>query len=150
MLYSEGKPVSPLGLEALEALYRQGHIEWPSITESEILDKSKGDALSKGIVILQTSWFLFQCIIRGSSGLVITELELLTLAFAALNVTTYFFWWNKPVDVRYPYPVNSNRVIGDDVMKNSDVESTTQACDIDTLPIGSDVTADDDMQPISP
>lgn len=107
MLYVGDKAVRPLNLEDLENLYRNGDIEWPKITESEIQDRSKGDALSKGIVALQTSWFLIQCIVRGSTGLVVTELELLTLAFASLNVVTYFFWWNKPVDVRHPHPVHS-------------------------------------------
>ncbi|KAF9457801.1 hypothetical protein BDZ94DRAFT_1227367 [Collybia nuda] len=95
----------PLGVLELEEMHSEGNIEWPDITESEIKDKSKGDALSKGIATLQTSWFLVQCIGRGSSGLAITELEILTLAFATLNVVTYFFWWNKPVDVRLPHTV---------------------------------------------
>ena len=36
---------------------------------------------------------------------VTTELELATLAFAALNGFMYFFWWNKPLDVRTTVPV---------------------------------------------
>jgi hypothetical protein len=71
----------------------------------EIQDRSKGDALSKGLVIPQTTWFLAQCIIRSVKGFLLTELELVTLAFAALNAVTYFFWWNKPVDVRSSLPV---------------------------------------------
>lgn len=106
MLYHGDEAIRPLTLKQLEHLHIRGNIEWPKITESEIQDKSKGDALSKAIVTVQTSWFLVQCIVRGSTGLIITELELLTLAFASLNVVTYFFWWNKPVDVRYPHPVH--------------------------------------------
>lgn len=113
MLYTEGEAQGPLTLEDLETLYRNGKIQWPKITEAEIQDKSKGDALSKGIATLQTSWFLVQCIVRGSTGLVITELELLTLAFASLNAVTYFFWWNKPMDVRYPHPVHSGSITRD-------------------------------------
>lgn len=105
MLYDGDKALYPLKLEDLEKLCGKGEIEWPQITESEIQDRSKSDTFSKGIVILQTSWFVIQCIVRGSTGLAITALELMTLAFAALNVVTYFFWWNKPVDVRYPHQV---------------------------------------------
>ena len=80
-------------------------INLPTITEEEINDRSKGDALSKTLVLGQTSWFIAQCITRKAEGLAITELELATLAFAALNGFMYFFWWNKPLDVRTTVPV---------------------------------------------
>jgi len=35
----------------------------------------------------------------------VTELELVTVAFAALNGAMYFFWWDKPLDVQYSVPV---------------------------------------------
>jgi hypothetical protein len=111
MLYDGNIARRPLQLEELEEMHNEGQVEWPKITESEIQDRSKGDTLSKGIVILQTSWFLGQCIARGTTGLAITELELMTLAFASLNIVTYFFWWNKPVDVRYPELVHSKLVL---------------------------------------
>ncbi|KAF8641491.1 hypothetical protein AX16_009943, partial [Volvariella volvacea WC 439] len=34
--------------------------------------------------------------------LVLTEIELVTLAFATLNVITYGLWWNKPLNIEYP------------------------------------------------
>ena len=34
----------------------EGEIEWPTITEKEIQDRSKADIFSKGIVLLQTTW----------------------------------------------------------------------------------------------
>ncbi|KAF8649495.1 hypothetical protein AX16_005764 [Volvariella volvacea WC 439] len=71
----------------------------PSIKKREIEDHGKGDMLSKSIVVLQTTWFVIQCIARRVEGLVLTEHELVTLAFAALNVTTYFLWWDKPLSV---------------------------------------------------
>src|SRR5438270_12635472 len=47
----------------------------PKITLSDIQDKSKGDLLSKLIAILQTTWFILQCVVRGQQGLALTELE---------------------------------------------------------------------------
>ncbi|KAK7437717.1 hypothetical protein VKT23_018433 [Stygiomarasmius scandens] len=73
-----------------------------SLNEDEIMDKSKGDAISKIIVVGQTSWFLIQFFARINEGLLITKLELLALSFAILNFGTYFMWWNKPQRVRYP------------------------------------------------
>ncbi|KAF8645823.1 hypothetical protein AX16_007554, partial [Volvariella volvacea WC 439] len=54
------------------------------------------------IVVIQTTWFVAQCIARHTQGLVLTEIELVTLAFAALNVITYGLWWDKPLNVEYP------------------------------------------------
>ncbi|KAI9450281.1 hypothetical protein F5148DRAFT_1337196 [Russula earlei] len=70
------------------------------ITKEEIDDKSKADAISKGLVVLQTSWFLIQCIARGVQGLAVTELELVTVAFATLNFVMYFLWRHKPLNVQ--------------------------------------------------
>ena len=45
----------------LEDYVKSGVID---ITEAEIQDKSQGDILSKGLVIVQTGWFILQCIAR--------------------------------------------------------------------------------------
>ncbi|KAF8649498.1 hypothetical protein AX16_005767 [Volvariella volvacea WC 439] len=72
------------------------------IPEEEIKDKAKGDPLSKALAVVQTTWFIVQCIARQTQGLVVTELELVTLAFAALNAITYFLWWHKPLNAQCP------------------------------------------------
>ncbi|TFK70479.1 hypothetical protein BDN72DRAFT_722282, partial [Pluteus cervinus] len=64
--------------------------------KNQVQDRSKGDFLSKGLVTLQTSWFTLECIARFQRHLPITELEVVTLAFAVLNIITYGFWWDKP------------------------------------------------------
>jgi hypothetical protein len=87
-------------------MVRDGSIKLPTISEKEIQDRSKSDALSKCIVLGQTGWFVLQCIARKAQGLVITELELITLGLAVLNGFMYFCWWNKPFDVRTTVPVN--------------------------------------------
>ncbi|KDQ55306.1 hypothetical protein JAAARDRAFT_195710 [Jaapia argillacea MUCL 33604] len=76
---------------------------FPPITEAHIQDRSKRDAISKGLVLVQTTWFILQCLGRAINRLPITKLEIATLAFTVLNLATYWFWWNKPADVRYPY-----------------------------------------------
>lgn len=72
------------------------------ISDEEILDRSKGDTFSKGIAVLQTTWFITQCIARRIQHLPLTELEVITLAFAFLNIVIHIIWWNKPLDVRFP------------------------------------------------
>jgi len=72
-----------------------------STTEQDIKDRSKGDALSKGIALLQVLWFVAQCIARGVGHNSISGLELVTLGFASLNVVLYLIWWYKPLNVTW-------------------------------------------------
>jgi hypothetical protein len=105
-LHEGGKPVRILGPKELEELSEAGKIKWPTITKEEIADRSKGDYLSKTIVLFQTTWFVGQCIARGAYGLTVTELEVVTAAFATLTGVTYYLWWDKPLDVRCSIPVH--------------------------------------------
>jgi hypothetical protein len=105
-LHERGKPVRVLEAEELEKLSKAGKIKWPTITKEGIADRSKGDYLSKTIVLFRTTWFLGQCIARGAYGLTVTELELVTVAFASLTGVIYYLWWDKPLDVRCSIPVH--------------------------------------------
>ena len=80
-------------------------IKIPKIKAADIEDRSKGDALSKIIAILQTSWFIVQCVARGQQRLALTELELVTLALASLNAVTFAIWWHKPLGVQEPVQI---------------------------------------------
>ncbi|KAG6904332.1 hypothetical protein DXG01_010883 [Tephrocybe rancida] len=79
-----------------------------TISKEEIRDRSKGDILSKAIVLLQVAWFILQVLARAIQHLPITELEIATIAFAILNFVTYFCWWNKPYDIRYPIIISAS------------------------------------------
>ncbi|KAF8878998.1 hypothetical protein CPB84DRAFT_1852236 [Gymnopilus junonius] len=106
MLYENNQPIRTLEYREFEELLEQEKIDWPSITEEEINDKSKGDYLSKAAVLLQTSWFIAQCIVRGRYRLAVTELEVMTLAFTAITIVIYSLWWHKPLDIRVAVPVH--------------------------------------------
>ncbi|KIK64277.1 hypothetical protein GYMLUDRAFT_985423 [Collybiopsis luxurians FD-317 M1] len=99
---ASGKHMEALQAEDLARLLRKGDIAFRHIPESEIMDKSKGDALAKTLILIQTTWFIAQVISRAVLHLPITELELTTVAFALLNFLTYALWWKKPLDVRRP------------------------------------------------
>jgi len=84
-------------------------------TEVEIKDEGKSDWLAKSLVLVQTSWFVMQCIARAVERLPVTHLEIVTLAYAAMNFVIYVFWWNKPLNVNRPVRV----------FRESDVEEPT-------------------------
>ena len=105
MLYDGDRAIGILGPRQLEDLYAKGNIAVPCVKEEVIEDHSKGDGLSKALVIVQTTWFVTQCIARRAEGLPITQLELVTVAFAMLNGIMYYLWWNKPLNVHSTIPV---------------------------------------------
>ena len=91
--------------ERFSELLKAGKIVFPTVTVEEIEDRSKADGLSKTIALVQTFWFVAQCIARGAQHLDLTLVELLTLSLAVLNGLMYFLWWNKSLDVRCPVRV---------------------------------------------
>ena len=100
-ILQDDKPLYPL--DANDLLHYSESIIMP--TEEEIKDKGKSDWLAKSLVLLQTSWFVLQCIARAIRHLPITHLEIITLAYAAMNFVIYIFWWNKPLNVNRPIRV---------------------------------------------
>jgi hypothetical protein len=110
MLCESGRPVQTLldhnwrhkDETTLTWNIQQKVIDPPRITEEDIKDRSKGDAISKTFIVLQTTWFVVQCIARWSQRLPLTELEVVTLGFAMLNGITYIAWWDKPQNVGRP------------------------------------------------
>lgn len=88
--------------EDFKSLLSEGKIDFPEISVDEINDQGKADALSKGVALLQITWFIVQLIARANQHLAITQLELTTAALAGVNSIMYLCWWNKPLDVRCP------------------------------------------------
>lgn len=96
-VYGDDNELHTVTPTELDELLKNGEIK---ITEEEIRSKGKGDALSTAAILIQMIWFILQCISRKVEGLPSTELELVTLGFAALNIVTYVVWWNKPLNVK--------------------------------------------------
>ncbi|KAM6490665.1 hypothetical protein JOM56_014008 [Amanita muscaria] len=84
---------------------KDGTIDLPKVSKDEILARSKGDSIAKTITVIQTAWFVFQCIHRRSQDLLLTELEITTLAHTLINFFIYFCWWHKPYGVALPIEV---------------------------------------------
>ncbi|KAG2076125.1 hypothetical protein BDR04DRAFT_1003752 [Suillus decipiens] len=105
MLYVNEEPCFTLRPDYILDLIRKECIDAPTLTAKQIQDKSKGNAISQGLVILQVAWFVIQLITRAIYQLETTQLETGTLAFAVLSFLTYAVWWNKPLNVQCPHPV---------------------------------------------
>jgi hypothetical protein len=76
-----------------------------AIEVDDIKERSNGDALSKGVGLVQGLWFTTQCLARVHQHLPVTELEVATLAFVTVNIPVWLLWWDKPLDVQRPIPI---------------------------------------------
>ncbi|KAK4221460.1 hypothetical protein QBC38DRAFT_377103 [Podospora fimiseda] len=76
------------------------------ITREHILDRSKADNIQKTLVLFQVGWMALQCVARKAYGLPLCLLEVHTLVHVGCGILTYFFWMEKPLDVRNPAEVD--------------------------------------------
>jgi hypothetical protein len=117
MAFEEDRPSNILlGPTQLEGYSLSGKGNFPRITREEIDDRSKANILSKVLVVCQTGWFVTQCIARVAQRLPVTELEVVTLAFAVINLGIYWLWWHKPLDVDHPVRVYKRQGIDEAVV----------------------------------
>jgi hypothetical protein len=92
------RPVLPSDLQQSEIVSN----DLRAISVHEIFDRSKSDSLARSLTVLQVLWFVVQCIARSNQHLPLTELEVVTLAYASLVGISYLAWWHKPMDLRVP------------------------------------------------
>ncbi|PVG02860.1 hypothetical protein CPB86DRAFT_862574 [Serendipita vermifera] len=93
----------PLDRTTVVKLVERGEVELP--LQEEIQDRNKTTWLTKTLVVLQTSWFITQCATRAAAQLLLSELEVVTLAYVLVNGTIYIVWWDKPRNVNRPIRV---------------------------------------------
>jgi len=81
----------------------------PIITQADILDKSKDDALVKTLALIQAVWLAIQLIIRASTKRQSSQIEITALAFAVCALVSYLLLLSQPKDVGGPTILHSNK-----------------------------------------
>lgn len=117
--YNKDGPMHPLSPTNILELVGRGHLVPP--TAEEISDKSKGDALSKCVAIVQTLWFVAQCFTRHVKHLPITNLEVMTLAYTVITVAMYAAWWAKPLNVSCAVRVPEEDIQEEETLKHNSI-----------------------------
>lgn len=92
----------PINAKQVHFLVARGYMPFPDIREKTIKDKNKADGLARLATIVQTVWFVLQCLGRGAQHLSITSLELSTLVFDFCTLPTFIYWFHKPLDIDTP------------------------------------------------
>ncbi|KAJ9611339.1 hypothetical protein H2200_004523 [Cladophialophora chaetospira] len=118
VLITEDCKPFPVNAAQIHWLVKECLLPCPDITSKEIEDKSKADTFAKGVTIIQTTWFILQCIGRIAQHLPFTTLELGTLAFVFCTLPTYYFWLRKPLDVFTPSRIRADFLMAD-VLRNA-------------------------------
>ncbi|KIW67782.1 hypothetical protein PV04_07011 [Phialophora macrospora] len=95
--FSDAMSTAALSPPAIVALAEHGVV--CDIEHSTIQDKSKANSLAKGLVVLQVSWMVVQCIGRKTSGLPLTLLEIHTFVHAICAAMMYALWFKKPFSI---------------------------------------------------
>jgi hypothetical protein len=98
-------------LDARQLYYARhiGLITLPDLPGYSLNDKNKGDLLVKILAVFQITWLIVQLITRTTRGYPSTQLEIMTLAFAACSLVTYLISLRKPQDVRVPIRIQAQR-----------------------------------------
>ena len=77
-------------------------LQLPKLTKEAIKDRSKADSLAKSLACLQAGYMALQLIGRVATGLPVTELEVNIVAHVMCALIMFFFWMQKPLDVKDP------------------------------------------------
>ncbi len=98
---------------------------FPSMTSKKTMSQSKADVFTKFIALLHVIWFLVHFFTRMRRQLLVSELEVGTLAYIPMAIGTYSFWWHKPMGLVGTVALITNQGIRDRTTK-SQAESPLQ------------------------
>jgi hypothetical protein len=87
----------------------------PQLSEDELEDKNKGDYILKVLALLQIVWMLVQLLVRWSNKRPVSQLEVMTLSFAACAVILYALGLSRPQGVETPTMVPAKRASLEDM-----------------------------------
>ena len=99
----DNKPLHPL--QARDLVDCDVYESFIMPTKADIKDREKSGSFATYLLLFQTWWFVMQCIARGIEHLPVTHLEIVTVAYAAMNLVMYIFWRDKPLNINQPVRV---------------------------------------------
>jgi hypothetical protein len=94
----------------------------PNLSKDELADKNKGDLLVKGFAILQIIWMLVQLVVRWYHQTPASQLEVMTLSFAACALLIYALLWSRPQGVETPVVIRGNRAPRDGMKSLAEIK----------------------------
>lgn len=71
------------------------------ISPNTISDKSKATITTKGLICIQVTWMVLQCIVRKGAGYPLTLLEIHTMVHVLCALLLYTFWFAVSYECSY-------------------------------------------------
>ena len=84
----------------LAYLVEHRYVEFPTISEEDIKDRSKANTVTKVLTLVQTGWFAVQFCERAIEGLPITTYEFSATAIVLCTLATFLCWLRKPYNAQ--------------------------------------------------
>jgi hypothetical protein len=94
-------------------LIKEKIVELPHISEEELDDRSDADWIAKTLACGQSAWFLAESLARAIQGLPLVTLEIEVIPFICTTWWTYYFWWEKPMNITTASRVEVDRISDD-------------------------------------
>ena len=89
-------------------------------------DRNKSDVFVRIIAVGQALWFCINIIARGIRHLPVTTLEITTIGIIIDSILVYYFWKDKPADVKSMEIVGINRTISEMILLEENEAARTE------------------------
>jgi hypothetical protein len=97
------------------------------LLESKTIDdRNKSDTFIRVIAVGQALWFCVNIIARGVQGLAVTTLEITTIGIIVDSILVYYFWKDKPADVKSMEEVNIRMTLNEMIQLEEDEAARTR------------------------
>ncbi|KAJ5714539.1 uncharacterized protein N7483_011720 [Penicillium malachiteum] len=88
--------------EDMKPLIQAGIIRCSDFRDRDVEDRAKSDSFGKAFTVLQSTWFLCNCIGRWAYSLPVSPIEIATVAYVCCGILICGVWWYKPKNVTTP------------------------------------------------
>ncbi|KAK3996556.1 hypothetical protein QBC44DRAFT_304066 [Cladorrhinum sp. PSN332] len=113
ILHSPDMPPFPVNSRAIHYLVGKNYLVFPKTEERDIRDRSKADKFAKSLAVVQIGWMACQCLARIKESLLVTPLEMTTMAFTVCSIASYYFWLDKPFETEKHVELATSTTIRD-------------------------------------
>ncbi|KAH7370797.1 hypothetical protein BKA65DRAFT_489252 [Rhexocercosporidium sp. MPI-PUGE-AT-0058] len=86
----------------------------PSVSSQDLESMTNTDFLAKLIAVTQVIWLMIQLLVRHQNGILSSQMEIATLAFAVCSMVTYIIHWDRPRGITTRYEIKATKAPNED------------------------------------
>ncbi|KAH9217272.1 hypothetical protein DL95DRAFT_362168 [Leptodontidium sp. 2 PMI_412] len=86
----------------------------PPVSSQHLESMTNTDFLAKLIAVTQVIWLMIQLLVRHQNGILSSQMEIATLAFAACSIVTYVIHWDRPRGITTRYEIKATKAPKED------------------------------------